>query len=67
MAELLTLSARSAEIVPEATAIPPPPPARVGLVAEEGLNVRDGPGTGYVGMAKLAAGTQLDLLARYND
>ena len=67
VAELLNLSARSAEIVPEATAIPAPPPARVGLVAEEGLNVRDGPGTGYVGMAKLAAGTQLDLLARYND
>jgi N-acetylmuramoyl-L-alanine amidase len=37
------------------------------LVAEEGLNLRDGPGITYVGMTKLTAGTQLDLLARYND
>ena len=66
-AELLSLPVRAVESVPDATNIPAPPPARVGLVAEEGLNMRDGPGTAYVGMTKLTAGAQLDLLARYND
>jgi len=28
--------------------IPPPPPPKVGVVVEEGLNLRDGPGTNYM-------------------
>jgi cell wall-associated NlpC family hydrolase len=66
-AELLNLDAIVADFLPEATTIPAPPPAKVGLVAEEQLNLRDGPGTNYVGMNKLDAGVQLDLLARYSD
>ncbi|HEU5099716.1 MAG TPA: SH3 domain-containing protein, partial [Roseiflexaceae bacterium] len=66
-AELLNLTGQMAESAPKATAIPAPPPARVGLVAQEGLNLRDGPGTAYVGMTRLTSGSQLDLLARYDD
>jgi cell wall-associated NlpC family hydrolase len=66
-AELLNLTRQTTERVPDATAIPAPPPERVGMVAQAGLNLRDGPGTAYVGMTKLTAGSQLDLLARYND
>jgi uncharacterized protein YgiM (DUF1202 family) len=66
-AELLDLDPAIADFLPDATSIPAPPPAKIGLVAEEGLNLRDGPGTGYIGMTKLLSGTQLDLLARYND
>jgi cell wall-associated NlpC family hydrolase len=47
--------------------IPPPPPARVAVVREEGLNLRDGPGTNYVGMTKLAPGAQLALVEQYQD
>ena len=66
-AELLGLTSRAVETVPEAASIPAPPPARVGLVGADGLNLRDGPGTSYIGMTKLAPGAQLDLLARYQD
>jgi cell wall-associated NlpC family hydrolase len=66
-AELLNLDAVVADFLPQATTIPAPPPAKVGLVAEQQLNLRDGPGIDYVGMTKLDAGAQLDLLARYND
>lgn len=47
--------------------IPAPPPAKVAVVREEGLNLRDGPGTNYVGMTKLAPGTQLSLVEQYQD
>jgi cell wall-associated NlpC family hydrolase len=66
-AELLDLDPAVADFLPEASNIPAPPPAKIGLVLEEGLNLRDGPGTGYIGMAKLSASAQLDLLARYGD
>jgi cell wall-associated NlpC family hydrolase len=66
-AELLDLTPQVTEAIPPAASIPAPPPARVGLVAQEGLNLRDGPGTAYVGMTKLSSGSQLDLLARYDD
>jgi cell wall-associated NlpC family hydrolase len=66
-AELLHVGEQAAELLPEAKNIPAPPPPKVGLVAQEGLNLRDGPGAEYVGMAKLNAGVQLDLLARYDD
>lgn len=66
-AELLTLDPAAADFLPPAANIPVPPPPKIGLVAEEGLNLRDGPGTGYIGLTKLPSGAQLDLLARYDD
>lgn len=47
--------------------IPPPPPPRIGLVREDGLNLRDGPGTNYVPMLKFDAGKELSLVETYND
>lgn len=47
--------------------IPAAPPPKVAAVRETGLSLRDGPGTNYVPMTKLQAGTQLDLLERYED
>jgi cell wall-associated NlpC family hydrolase len=66
-AELLDTDMIAAEFLPEATTIPAPPPPKVGQVAEEGVNLRDGPGTSYIGMLKLPAGRNLDLLARYGE
>ena len=66
-AELLSMNQAAADLLPDATDIPAPPPAKVGTVAEDNLNLRDGPGTNFIGMSKLNAGTNLDLLARYND
>ncbi len=66
-AELLDLDPAVADFLPEAANIPAPPPAKIGLVIEEGLNLRDGPGTAYVGMTKLKTRAQLDLVARYDD
>ncbi|MEO7910130.1 MAG: SH3 domain-containing protein [Roseiflexaceae bacterium] len=66
-AELLNLDSAVADFLPVATNIPTPPPAKIGLATAEGLNLRDGPGTSYIGMTKLKSGSQLDLLARYGD
>jgi len=66
-AELLDLDPAVADFLPRAANIPAPPPAKIGLAAEEGLNLRDGPGTTYIRMTKLQSGAQLDLLARYDD
>jgi cell wall-associated NlpC family hydrolase len=49
------------------SAIPAPPPPKVATVREDGLLLRDGPGTNYVPMAKLNASTQLELLEIYQD
>jgi uncharacterized protein YgiM (DUF1202 family) len=49
------------------SAIPAPPPPKVAMVREDGLLLRDGPGTNYVPMAKLNASTQLELLEIYQD
>ncbi|GAB4197295.1 MAG: SH3 domain-containing protein [Roseiflexaceae bacterium] len=66
-AELLDLNATAASLLPDALSIPAPPPPRVALVRQDNLNLRDGPGTNYIGMSKIDAGAQLDLLARYED
>ncbi|HEX8078037.1 MAG TPA: SH3 domain-containing protein, partial [Chthoniobacterales bacterium] len=47
--------------------IPALPPPKVALVREDGLALRDGPGTNYVSMNKLSAGTKLELIERYQD
>ncbi len=67
--ELLNLPEGSADTLFEVQAdqIPPPPPPKVATVSETGLQLRDGPGTNYVSMAKLDAGAQLELLERYQD
>lgn len=49
------------------SAIPPPPPPKIATVREDGLLLRDGPGTNYVPMTKLNANTQLELLEIYQD
>jgi cell wall-associated NlpC family hydrolase len=45
--------------------VPPPPPPKVGVVREDGLNLRDGPGTHYVSMARMDAGQELTLIERF--
>jgi cell wall-associated NlpC family hydrolase len=45
--------------------IPPPPPPKVGVVREEGLNLRDGPGTNYVSMARMGLGQDLTLVQQF--
>lgn len=45
--------------------IPPPPPPKVGVVREEGVNLRDGPGKNYVSMAKMGLGQELTLVERF--
>lgn len=68
-AELLSLpdggSDQLLEVSPDQIA--PPPPPKIATVAEDGLSLRDGPGTNYVAMSKLQAGAQLDLLERYQE
>jgi cell wall-associated NlpC family hydrolase len=64
-AELLDADPIAAEMLPEATSIPAPPPPKIAQVLSTGLNLRDGPGTNYVGMHTLPGGAQLDLLAQY--
>ena len=46
--------------------VPELPPARIAVIVEDNLNLRDGPGTDYVSLGKLSLGTQVDLLARYD-
>jgi len=68
-AELLAMpdggSDQLLEVSPDQIA--PPPPPKIATVAEDGLSLRDGPGTNYVAMTKLQAGAQLDLLERYQE
>ncbi|MFQ3662877.1 MAG: SH3 domain-containing protein [Chloroflexaceae bacterium] len=48
-----------------AETIPPPPPPKVGVVREDNVNLRDGPGTNYVSMARMRLGQELTLIERY--
>src|SRR5579859_984142 len=45
--------------------IPALPPAKIGVVNQDGLQVRDGPGTNYAALAKINSGTQLSLIEIY--
>lgn len=58
-AMMFTLSQVPAEL------IPPPPPPKIGTVREEGVNLRDGPGTNYVSMARMGQGQDLTLVEQY--
>jgi cell wall-associated NlpC family hydrolase len=64
-AELVHDASIAQTILPPARAIPPPPPPKIATVHEEGLSVRDGPGTTYVKLESLQSGTMIDLLSRY--
>lgn len=48
------------------SAIPAPPPPKIGIVKDDGVQLRDGPGTNYISMNSLIKG-QIDLLERYQD
>ena len=45
--------------------LPAVPPPKVGRVIENNLNLRDGPGTNYVPMARMNAGQDLTLIEQY--
>ncbi len=63
-ADLVDLSPEALENVPIAESIPTPPPPLIAQASIGDLNLRDGPGTGYVGLTKLSEGTPLDLVAQ---
>jgi cell wall-associated NlpC family hydrolase len=64
-AELVSEASMAQALLPPAGEIPPPPPPKVATVREDGLSVRDGPGTAYVKLHSVQAGTTIDLLSRY--
>lgn len=66
-AELVSEASTAQAILPPASEIPPPPPPKIALVREDGLSVRDGPGTTYVKLNSLRANTTIDLLSRYQE
>ncbi|HEY1017282.1 MAG TPA: SH3 domain-containing protein [Herpetosiphonaceae bacterium] len=63
-ADLVSLPEGGFELIPEAENVPLPPPALIASTTADNLNLRDGPGTDYVGMTKLDANIEVDLLAR---
>jgi cell wall-associated NlpC family hydrolase len=66
-AELVSEATTAQAILPPASVIPPPPPPKIATVREDGLSVRDGPGTAYVKLDSVQAGTTIDLLSRYEN
>jgi cell wall-associated NlpC family hydrolase len=64
-AELVHDANVARSVVPPASDIPAPPPPKIAVVREEGLSVRDGPGTAYIRLDSLGGGTTIDLLSRY--
>jgi murein DD-endopeptidase MepM/ murein hydrolase activator NlpD len=63
-ADLVELSPEALEALPVAESVPAPPPPLIAQASVGELNLRDGPGTDYVGLTKLSEGTQLDLVAQ---
>lgn len=66
-ADLVADAATAQGLLAPATEIPPPPPPKIAVIGEEGLNLRDGPGTAYVKLDSLAKGATIDLLSRYEN
>ena len=52
-------------VKPAPASVPALPPAKVASITQDNLNLRDGPGTDYISMAKLGAGAEVALLAEY--
>lgn len=65
--ELVAEATAARSILAPASEIPPPPPPKIAVVAEEGLSLRDGPGTAYVKLDSFTQGTQIDLLSRFEN
>lgn len=63
--ELVSIAPAAAAAIGEARDIPAPPPPKVAQVIENNLNLRDGPGTNYIGIAKMSTGQDLTLIERY--
>lgn len=66
-AEVVAESEVARSILSVASEIPPPPPPKIASVIEDGLSLRDGPGTNYVKINSISGGTTLDLLSRYEN
>ena len=66
-ADLVADGTTAQGLLAPASEIPPPPPPRVAVVGEEGLNLRDGPGTAYVKLDSLEQGITIDLLSRFEN
>jgi cell wall-associated NlpC family hydrolase len=66
-AELVYDAHVARSVVPPARDIPAPPPPKIAVVREEGLSVRDGPGTAYIKLDSLGGDTTIDLLSRYDN
>ncbi len=64
-ADLVDLDQAVIDALPDAPNVPTPPPAKVGKITQDNLNLRDGPGTDYISMKKLGLDNQVSLLARY--
>jgi cell wall-associated NlpC family hydrolase/uncharacterized protein YgiM (DUF1202 family) len=65
--ESISASIAQLSLLDTPVALPAPPPQRIASVAESELALRDGPGTEYVRLARLAQGTEIALLNRYGD
>lgn len=65
--DLIDLDKETAAGLPGPDALPTPPPAKVATIAQENLNLRDGPGKDYVSLLKLGVDMEVSLVARYND
>lgn len=65
--ELIAEAAVARSLLAPASEIPPPPPPKIAVVAEEGLSLRDGPGTAYVKLDSFTQGAQIDLLSRFEN
>lgn len=65
--EFMTIPPDIVERVPVADAIPDPNPALIGMINENKVNARKGPGTAYSRVTQANAGAQVDLLARHKD
>jgi cell wall-associated NlpC family hydrolase len=66
-AEVISESETARGVLAVASDIPPPPPPKIASVAEDGLSLRDGPGTNYVKMNSINGGTTIDLLSRFEN
>lgn len=66
-AEFLSIGPDILTRVPTASSIPDPNPALVGLVLENAVNLRKGPGSAYARLGSVQADTRVDLLARHKD
>ncbi|HEY1014225.1 MAG TPA: SH3 domain-containing protein, partial [Herpetosiphonaceae bacterium] len=63
--EVLDLDSAAAEQLPAPAELPVLPPAKVATIAQDNLNLRDGPGTEYISLGKLGVDSEVALLTQY--